>query len=176
MATKKYYHDVDLVKNSLLNAKVHPVTTAQRTALASSYNTNDKGILCFDTTEMNLYVWDGNAWKLVNASTTEYEHWEEAYDKIVRAISVQGNNATQKTITLSMQDGSTISTTYEDAYIHTQATPALVWTITHNLNKYPAVTVVDSGNSEVIGEIQYTNTNTLTVTFSSAFSGKAYLN
>lgn len=176
MATTKYYHDVDLVKNSLLNAKVHPVTTAQRTALASSYNSGDKGILAFDTTELNLYVWDGNAWKLINASTTEYEHWDEAFDKIVRAISVQGNNATQKTITLSMEDGSTVSTTYQDAYIHTQSVPTTTWTITHGLGKYPAVTVVDSANTEVIGDIQYIDTQSLTVTFSSAFSGKAYLN
>lgn len=175
MAAKKYYHDVDLVKNSLLNARVYPVTTAQRTTLASSYNANDKGILCFDTTELNLYVWDGNNWKLVNASTTEFENWNEAYDKIVRAISVQGN-VTQKVITLTAEDGSTVSTSYEDGYIHDQGTPATTWTITHNLNKYPAVTVVDTANTEVIGEVQYTNTNTLTVTFSSAFSGKAYLN
>lgn len=175
MAVKKYYHDVDIVKNSLLNAKIHPVSTAQRTALASSYNTSDKGILCFDTTELNLYVWDGNNWKLVNASTTEFEHWEEAYTKIVRSISVQ-SNTTQKTITLTVQDGSTVSTTYNDGYIHDQSIPATNWTITHNLNKFPSVTIVDSANTEVVGDVQYTNNNTLTVTFSSAFSGKAYLN
>ena len=49
-------------------------------------------------------------------------------------------------------------------------------TIAHNLEKFPAVTVVDSANNVVIGHITYTNTNSLTVSFSSSFSGKAYIN
>jgi hypothetical protein len=51
-----------------------------------------------------------------------------------------------------------------------------LWTITHNLDSYPSVTVVDSGNTVVIGEVNYTNSNTLTITFSVAFSGCAFLN
>ena len=57
-----------------------------------------------------------------------------------------------------------------------QDAPLSVWTITHNLGKFPSVTVVDSGNSTVIGDVDYTNSNILTVTFASAFSGCAYLN
>ena len=62
------------------------------------------------------------------------------------------------------------------SYVHTQSTVASTWTVTHNLGKYPSVTVVDSSNNEVIGDIQYTNTNSLKITFSSGFSGKAYCN
>jgi hypothetical protein len=51
-----------------------------------------------------------------------------------------------------------------------------LWTITHNLGSYPSVTVVDSGNTVVIGEVDYTNANILTITFSAAFSGCAFLN
>lgn len=58
---------------------------------------------------------------------------------------------------------------------HTQGSASSSWTINHNLGFYPNVTVVDSGGSIVEGEISYTNSNSLTVTFSSAFSGKAYL-
>jgi hypothetical protein len=50
------------------------------------------------------------------------------------------------------------------------------WNITHNLNKYPSVSVVDSSNEEVIGEVQYTNANSLVVKFSAPFSGKAFVN
>ena len=46
----------------------------------------------------------------------------------------------------------------------------------HNLNKYPSITVVDSAGSCVVGEVDYKDMNTLTVTFSGAFSGKAFLN
>jgi hypothetical protein len=62
------------------------------------------------------------------------------------------------------------------AYIHTQSAPASTWTIAHNLNRYPSVTVVDSANSVVIGNVTYLDTNNLVVTFSAPFSGYAYLN
>lgn len=60
-------------------------------------------------------------------------------------------------------------------YIFNQATPSSVWTINHNLNGYPALTVFDSANSECVGTINYVDTNNLTLTFSTAFSGTAYL-
>ena len=61
------------------------------------------------------------------------------------------------------------------AYHHTQGTSSAVWTITHNLGWYPNVTVQDSGGSIVEGEIAYTSTMSLTITFTGAFSGRAYL-
>jgi len=41
---------------------------------------------------------------------------------------------------------------------------------------YPSVTVVTTGNRVVFGEINYTSTTQLTVTFSKAFSGTVYTN
>ena len=61
-------------------------------------------------------------------------------------------------------------------YVFTQSTPAAVWTINHDLNKYPAVSIVDSANDEVIGEVHYTSTSQVVITFSAGFSGKAFLN
>jgi len=60
--------------------------------------------------------------------------------------------------------------------VYNQATPAATWTITHNLNRYPAVSVVDTGGSVVEPDVRYTDANALVVTFGSATSGKAYLN
>jgi hypothetical protein len=60
-------------------------------------------------------------------------------------------------------------------YTHTQASPATVWTVNHNLNGYPAVVVFDSANNQCEGSISYTGTNTLTLTFTAAFSGVAYI-
>lgn len=54
--------------------------------------------------------------------------------------------------------------------------PASVWTLTHNLNRFPSVTIVDSAGTEVIGDVAYTDANTVTATFGSAFSGVAYIN
>lgn len=61
-------------------------------------------------------------------------------------------------------------------FLHVQSTPLATWTINHNLSRYPSVTVIDSFNDNVEGgAINYPSVNTLTVTFASAFSGKAVL-
>lgn len=64
----------------------------------------------------------------------------------------------------------------DKTYVHIQSSAASVWIVTHNLNKYPSVTVVDSAGSVVVGEVVYNNTNKVTITFIGSFSGKAYLN
>ena len=61
-------------------------------------------------------------------------------------------------------------------YTYTQSIPSDTWVIQHNLGKCPDVTVVDSAGSEVIGDCEYTDTNSVTLTFSGAFGGVAYLN
>lgn len=61
-------------------------------------------------------------------------------------------------------------------YVFTQSTPATVWTINHDLNKFPSVSIVDSANDEVIGEVRYASATQIIITFSAAFSGKAFLN
>lgn len=57
-----------------------------------------------------------------------------------------------------------------------QASPATVWNVAHNLGKYPAVSVVDSGGTWVIGDVLYLDINTVRLTFSAAFSGSAFFN
>ena len=61
------------------------------------------------------------------------------------------------------------------AYAHTQGSASATWTINHNLDFYPNVTVADSAGTIVEGEIAYTSRNQIVLTFSAAFSGKAYL-
>ena len=61
-------------------------------------------------------------------------------------------------------------------YIHNQLVASSVWTIIHNLDKHPSVTVVDSSDSVVVGDISYDSLNQLTVVFSAEFGGKAYVN
>lgn len=61
-------------------------------------------------------------------------------------------------------------------YTHNQGAASATWTVTHNLGKRPSVTVQDSANDQVDGDVFYNDLNTLTITFSAAFSGVAYLN
>lgn len=65
----------------------------------------------------------------------------------------------------------------QDKYFRfTQYLPSTVWTITHPLNKYPAVSVTDSSGSQYEGQITYVNNTKLILTFSAAFAGYADLN
>ena len=61
-------------------------------------------------------------------------------------------------------------------YTHTQSSASTTWTINHNLNKKPSVTLVTSTEAVIIGDVFYNSDNQLTVTISNANSGKAYLN
>lgn len=52
---------------------------------------------------------------------------------------------------------------------------ATSWVITHNLGYYPNVTVIDSTGTVCEGDLTYTSNNVLTLTFSEAITGTAYL-
>ena len=64
----------------------------------------------------------------------------------------------------------------DKTYIHRQVIASNTWEITHNLYKYPSVSVVDTGGNVVIGDVEYTSLNTLVIKFTAPFSGTAYLN
>ena len=72
--------------------------------------------------------------------------------------------------------GTTIQTGVDAHYVHNQEMVSNTWTVVHNLNKYPAVAVVDSGGNVLYTEIEYIDTDTLEVRFEASTSGKAYLN
>lgn len=61
-------------------------------------------------------------------------------------------------------------------YVHTQGVASAIWTITHNLDKYPSVVAVDSLNRIVGGDITYPDANTVIITFNAAVIGRAFLN
>ena len=61
-------------------------------------------------------------------------------------------------------------------YVFEQGIAAATWTIVHNLNKYPSVTVIDSSGDQVFANLNYVDENELVLDFGAEFSGKAYLN
>ena len=70
-----------------------------------------------------------------------------------------------------VQGGSAFST-----YTHNQIPALAEWDVVHNLSCYPSVSIVDTGGNVVHGDIKYISENELIITFSNAFSGKAYIN
>ena len=70
-----------------------------------------------------------------------------------------------------------IGTGIDDAhYIHRQDMLSKVWAVEHNMNKYPSVTIVDSGDNVLYAEVEYIDKNNLEIRFVASTSGKAYLN
>ena len=61
-------------------------------------------------------------------------------------------------------------------FVHDQGTPASQWVVDHNLGKKCAVTVIDSSNQVVVGQVTYNSDNRATIDFDSSFSGKAFFN
>ena len=100
---------------------------------------------------------------------------------VVNATSDNYNDLSNKpsingVVLVGNKTGEELGIVYDKTFIYNQATSSDVWEIEHNLDKYPSVTVVDSGGSVVVGEIVYIDKNNVRITFTSAFSGKAYLN
>ncbi len=73
---------------------------------------------------------------------------------------------------LDLEDIITGSGTYSQCF----EVASSVWTVTHFLGGYPSVTVVDSANTVVVGNVDYTNSQSLTITFAASFSGCVFLN
>lgn len=64
----------------------------------------------------------------------------------------------------------------DKTYVHDQQAAASLWTVSHGLGKFPSVIVVDTAGTEVLGNVTYQDANTVSVSFSVPFSGKAFCN
>lgn len=62
--------------------------------------------------------------------------------------------------------GGTYDKHYQESFL-----PASSISVTHSLNKYPAVTILDTAGDEVEGEVFHVDNNNLLVSFSAAFGG-----
>jgi hypothetical protein len=66
--------------------------------------------------------------------------------------------------------------TTQNNFVFDKPVPDTVWVVNHNMGKYPSVSIVDTANDQVEGELRYNSINQLTLTFTAAIAGKAYLN
>lgn len=61
------------------------------------------------------------------------------------------------------------------AYIHYQNIPSNIWSVNHNRNSFPSVTIIDQFNNVFFGETRYIDFDNLEITFSEPTVGKAYV-
>lgn len=90
-------------------------------------------------------------------------------------------------ITIKYLGGSDIKITYnrnitnqditgDKNYVHLQGPPLTLWEFTHNLNKKPSVTIIDSAGNMVVGSLTYIDLNNIRLQFASPISGEAICN
>lgn len=108
--------------------------------------------------------------KNINVTITSGARGKSAYESWLD----QGNTGTEADFVQELLQ--------DETYIYRQTTNSDTWTINHNLEKFPSVTVVTETTQEVmIGEVRYIDNNNLEIKFKKktipyAIKGKAYLN
>ena len=85
------------------------------------------------------------------------------------------NDFTQSEINIDL-DFAYIKEQTRDYYVHDQQVASATWVVTHNLNKFASINIVDTANEEVVGDVAYNSLNQITINFTAPISGKAYIN
>ena len=88
---------------------------------------------------------------------------------------VSAINEVAATASSNSSTGPTVPSSSGVAYMHLQSSPALVWTVNHNLGVRPTVSLVDTGGNEVQADIVHTSANQLQVRFALPLAGVARL-
>jgi hypothetical protein len=169
---KIFYSDLSLAKNELLDVRIENKTTVDR--LAMSLGAPHTGLAVWDIDLEGLYVWQYDHWVRVGATVEQINNWNQAYDDSVVDFTI--TQGTETVFTIERRNSIPLSIIYKSGYIHNQTLPSDTWVISHDLNKNPSITVVDSTGEEVEGAVVINSLNQITITFCAAFSGKAYLN
>ena len=87
------------------------------------------------------------------------------------SISVPKQSTTNVTISGVKSTGVSDKT-----FVFTQDGALASWEVEHSLNKRPSVSIVDSGDNQIVAEVLYIDNNNLIINFGFPTSGKAYLN
>ena len=95
----------------------------------------------------------------------------------IGGVSTSTNALTVKDPSVNVSVTGVIASTSGDKnYVHDQSSASTTWSVTHNLNKRPAVSVVDSAGTQRICDVQYVSDNEVTLNFDDSTAGKAYFN
>lgn len=121
---------------------------------------------CDDMTQWAIFQWDTQAQDPVETNF---------YNITLTYKAGNGGLNKNKDYFISLLQYDAVNATDKN-FVFTQNVPSALWVVTHNLNKYPAVSIVDSANTSVYSEIDYNSLNQVTLTFKSPFSGKAFFN
>tara|TARA_R110002110_G_scaffold307138_2_gene520872 strand:+ start:1322 stop:2047 length:726 start_codon:yes stop_codon:yes gene_type:complete len=115
-------------------------------------------------------------WGVFNWNTSTLDPVETTfYDIALQYVSGPGDfqDNLDYFITILQYD---TSLSNDKNFVHHQSVASSTWMVTHNLNKYCAVDVVNDAGDIIYPNVDYTSLNTVTITFSSNQTGYAYFN
>jgi hypothetical protein len=142
--TKKYLHDVDLVRNKLMNPLLNPLTSSQRTG--TTLGTTDKGYVTYDTTLDVIYYWDGSSWQTIgggsfgrgqwgsitgtlSAQTDLINYLSSTYTPLNRNITINGitqDLSVDRTWTISGGSGTLVALPFTTDHITANGNPYII--------------------------------------------------
>ena len=128
---------------------------------------SSKQILIVDVEDQDNYA-------IYNSGTVTQDGSSDFYDiSLTTPTKFNGSFTNEKFYAIISIGGGA-----DKSYVHTQGSASTTWNVSHNLGKFPSVTVVDVNNVQGYGVVTHTNDNNLTVTFpaGSPAAGKAYCN
>lgn len=108
MASKDYYHDLDLkLVSQFKNTRAHNVTTVQRNSLSSGLNSAHIGLHVFDSDLGLTFYWEGT-------------QWTNGVPVIAGAMTFRGSYTSLTTTPANKQAG--------DTYVYTGVKGDITWT------------------------------------------------
>ena len=121
-------------------------------------------------------VEDQDNYGVYNTTTvTQVEDDPDFYNIAVSQEKANGSFTNEKFYAIiSIGGGSDKHAKFESYYEENTATNP--WVVTHGLNKFPSVTVVNRNGVEVYAKVTHDDENNVTITFSGDTAGKAYFN
>ena len=146
--------------------KIHEKANGLEASVSSFFNEFvNKDIVIIDTDSLNKYgVYTCTA---VAADSSN----SGLYDLTLSYRSGNGSLVTDQFYSILLYSGA-----QDKSHTHTQNVSSANWVITHNLNKFPTVTVKLSTGVIGTAAVTYQSENQLTVSLSGANTGTAYLN
>ena len=120
-------------------------------------------------------VEDQDNYGVYNTTTVTQDGSTDFYDIAISQEKANGSFTNEKFYAIiSIGGGSDKHAKFESYYEENTATNP--WVVTHGLNKFPSVTVVNRNGVEVYAKVTHDDENNVTITFSGDTAGKAYFN
>jgi len=124
------------------------------------------------TNASNVSNWAVYLW-VSSAATTD----PNFYNIGLTYISGSGGLQKNKDYLISLLTYDVAGQTGDKTQVFDITVPSAVWDLSHSLDKYPSITTVTGVNdNQVYGVAEYVSTSRVKITFSSAITGKAFLN